>query len=113
MHRNDSSLQIPHAMTEFYAWNRGGTGLCSLVWSQRQFSGIWKGKTCKQRAIPGAARALGHTEEVGCKHHTCSNQQHAMLGILLQEENSEKILAFPAGMLLTGCLKKCHAGSKK
>jgi len=55
--------QISHALTKFCAWIRGGTGLCSLVWSQRKFSGIWKGKKCKQRAIPGAARALGHTEE--------------------------------------------------
>ena len=98
-----------HLLTQLYAWNRGGTGLCSLVWSQRKFSGIWKGKTCKQRAIPGAARALGHAEEVCCTHHTQSDQQHAML----QEENSEKILAFLPGMLLTRCLKRCCAGSEK
>lgn len=64
--------------------------------------GFWKGKRSKQRAIPGAARAGGHAEEVLLQAARSAGDPAA------RGKSGEdfSIPAFPPGMRLTRCLKK-------
>lgn len=84
-----SNNQIPPALTKLCAWNRPvelGMEPKKMQWGL--------GRKAKQTKL------FLEQRRYCCKHHPGSDRQHAVLGILLQEEKPETVLSFPPGMLL-------------